>query len=143
MVGPTAYGKFAAITAWNTRLTAQTGEGRSGAGEDWVSHDGGDCPVDPAATVEIKLRDGSVTTMTAKAVTWRYGTYIFEAHRTMPASCEVVAYRLAAINTRQSGEGYFVPTEAFKKARAETARWWKGLWDDLSAAKAPDTGEGE
>ena len=41
------------------------------------------------------------------------------------------------------GEGYFVPTEAFKKARAETARWWKGLWDDLSAAKAPDTGEGE
>lgn len=73
-----------------------SGEGRSGAGEDWTSHDGGDCPVDPAATVEIKLRDGSVTTMAAKAVNWRYGTYIFEAHRTMPAFCEVVAYRLRA-----------------------------------------------
>ena len=34
--------------------------------------------------------------MTAKAVNWRYGTYIFEAHCTMPAFCEVVAYRLSA-----------------------------------------------
>lgn len=84
------------VDLWNTRLTAQSGEGRSGAGEDWISHDGGDCPVDPAAIVEIKLRDGSVTTMAAKAVNWRYGTYIFEAHRTMPAFCEVVAYRLRA-----------------------------------------------
>ena len=35
VVGPTAYGKFAAATAWNTRLTAQSGDGRSGAGEPW------------------------------------------------------------------------------------------------------------
>jgi Lar family restriction alleviation protein len=82
-----------------------SGEGSSGAGEDWISHDGGDCPVDPAAIVEIKLRDGSVTTLAAKAVNWRYGTYIFEAHRTMPVLCDVVAYRIAALNARQSGEG--------------------------------------
>lgn len=29
VVGPTAYGKFAAIAAWNTRLTTQSGEGLS------------------------------------------------------------------------------------------------------------------
>lgn len=41
VVGPTAYGKFAATSAWNTRLTAQSGEGRSGAvRRDWVS-----CPI--------------------------------------------------------------------------------------------------
>lgn len=84
----------AALDALAAALRAhQSGEGER---EDWVAHDGGDCPVDPAATVEIKLRDGSVTAMTAKAVNWRYGTYIFEARRTMPASCEVVAYRLRA-----------------------------------------------
>lgn len=37
VVGPTAYGEVEAIAAWNTRLTAQSGEGRSGAGEDAVT----------------------------------------------------------------------------------------------------------
>lgn len=29
--------------------------------------------------------------------------------------------------TRCGGEGYFVPTEAFKKARVETEKWWRDL----------------
>lgn len=30
------------------------------------------------------------------------------------------------------GDGYFVPTEAFKKRRAETAKWWAELNQKLS-----------
>lgn len=114
--------KDAEIKRLTALLKAQSGEGRSGAGEDWISHDGGDCPVDPAATVEIKLRDGSVTTMAAKAVNWRYGAYIFEARRTMPASCEVVAYRIAALNARQSGEGERL-REALELAKIKLRRY--------------------
>lgn len=46
--------------------------------------------------------------------------------------------------TRCGGEGYFVPTEAFKKARAETAKWWRELYEQLNQAPPPpisDDGE--
>lgn len=39
--------------------------------------------------------------------------------------------------TRCGGEGYFVPTEAFKKARAETAKWWRELHEHLAQSLPP------
>lgn len=37
---------------------------------------------------------------------------------------------------RCDGEGYFVPTPAFKAARAESAKWWAELQAKLSAPDA-------
>jgi hypothetical protein len=39
---------------------------------------------------------------------------------------------------RCDGEGYFVPSPAFLKARAETARWWRELNESLAC----DSGSG-
>lgn len=46
---------------------------------------------------------------------------------------------------RCGGEGYFVPTEAFKAARAKHVRWWRELNDSLaaSAGTRPQGGDGE
>ena len=38
------------------------------------------------------------------------------------------------------GEGYFVPTEAFKKAREETAKWWRELCEENPNLKGPNNG---
>lgn len=106
-----------AITAWNTRLTAQSGEGRSGAdyggkicdGE-WLPHTGADCPVALLSLVEIKHRAGSTAIAVAGTLIWQHGRFIPDAGNVAPEA-DIVAYRRvnvtklnAALNARQSGE---------------------------------------
>lgn len=85
----------AAIAAWNTRLTAQSGEGRSGAGEDagpfHVSQSGDGKKLwfsarDPASGVTIPARDRTDA-------------------RNLVSSLNHACATFAALNARQSGEG--------------------------------------
>lgn len=84
-----------AISAWNTRLTAQSGEGRSGAGEDagpfHVSQSGDGKKLwfsarDPASGVTIPARDRTDA-------------------RNLVSSLNHACATFAALNARQSGEG--------------------------------------
>lgn len=105
------------------RLTAQSGEGRSGAEEDtaslcdkpeWNKHSGGGNPVAPHNLVEIKQRGGDTGIFAAGSLTWKHGAFIWEVLDTVPEA-DIVAWRLvnpyklnkalAALNARQSGEG--------------------------------------
>jgi len=71
----------AQLSAWNTRLTAQSGEGRSGAGED----------------AALKLVAGYVDYTTESKDRWEQGKAA--GYRELGS---IVA---AALNARQSGEG--------------------------------------
>jgi len=44
---------------------------------------------------------------------------------------------------RCGGEGYFVPTPAFKEARAEHARWWTELHQALEAIPPAPQSKGD
>jgi hypothetical protein len=61
----------------------------------WILHNGGDCPVDHAAVVRVRLRDGFEYTCSASNLNWRYGTTIWEMDgKPMPPECEIIAYKL-------------------------------------------------
>jgi len=135
---------------WNTRLTAQSGEGRSGAGEDagpfHVSQSGDGKKLwfsarDPASGVTIPARDRTDA-------------------RNLVSSLNHACATFAALNARQSGEGgntlqhvayydegAFHWMSGIAPRNCELYAAWpaalRATDDAGGAAKDPDTGEGE
>lgn len=85
---PEKFDKFAA--AWNTRLTAQSGEGRSGAGED-----GPTTAIIAGLWLDILEKDDRTSPE----------EYPDMALITEEEFAGSIRYALAALNARQSGEG--------------------------------------
>lgn len=67
-------------------LAAATGEAADG----WIKWAGGECPVDGATLVEVKLRDGTVYDDTGDELAWSH-----DRHR-IGMDTDIVCYRVVA-----------------------------------------------
>lgn len=62
---------------------------------EWIEHDGGDCPCDPDARVEISTHGGDLSVWSkASQVIWNSSAFIAETGGTIPRACVVKKYRI-------------------------------------------------
>lgn len=58
---------------------------------EWIEHDGGECPVDGETLVDVKLKDGAILLITkASDLRWKWVTEPY-----MNKYNDIIAYRLS------------------------------------------------